>query len=84
MSASWDKHSCFSDSILDIVTTLQPRIWSANFVLLKRNAQAYLNIYLSRRGSPVDRRPSTAEPPEMGEIRPFSKMAVAFELPMQF
>ena len=34
---------------------------------------------ISRRGSPVDRRPSTAEAPPTGEIHPFSKMAVTFE-----
>ena len=33
----------------------------------------------TRRGSPVDRRPSTAEAPPRGEIYPFSKMAVTFE-----
>ena len=34
---------------------------------------------LTRRGSPVDRRPSTAEAPPKGEIHPFSKMAITFE-----
>ena len=33
----------------------------------------------TRRGSPVDRRPSTAEAPPIGKIHPFSKMAVTFE-----
>jgi hypothetical protein len=30
-------------------------------------------------GVAVDRRPSTAESPPIGEIRPFSKMTVTFE-----
>ena len=30
-------------------------------------------------GSPVDRRPSTAEAPPTGDIHPVSKMAVTFE-----
>ena len=38
----------------------------------------------TRRGSPVDRRPSTAEAPPMGQIYPFSKMSVTFEPVMQF
>ena len=33
----------------------------------------------TRRGSPVVRRPSTAEAPPTGENHPFSKMAVTFE-----
>ena len=33
----------------------------------------------TRRGSPVDRRPSTAEAPPIAKIHPFSKMAVTFE-----
>ena len=33
----------------------------------------------TRRGSPVDCRPSTAEAPPIGKIHPFSKMAVTFE-----
>ena len=33
----------------------------------------------TRRGSPIDRRPSTAEAPPIGEIGPFSKMALTFE-----
>ena len=33
----------------------------------------------TRRGSPVDRRPSTTEAPQRGEIHPFSKMTVTFE-----
>ena len=37
-----------------------------------------------RRGSPVDRRPSTAEAPPRGEIHPFSKMAVTFEPLIRF
>ena len=39
------------------------------------------NPYTSetRRGSPVDRRPSTAEAPPIVKIHPFSKMAVTFE-----
>ena len=38
----------------------------------------------TRRGSPVDRRPSTAEAPPKGQIYPFSKMAVPFEPVMRF
>ena len=39
------------------------------------------NPYTSetRRGSPVDCRPSTAEAPPIGKIHPFSKMAVILE-----
>ena len=33
----------------------------------------------TRWSSPVDRRPSTAEEPPIGEIHPFSKMTVTFE-----
>ena len=33
----------------------------------------------TRRGSPVDRRPSTAEAAPIGKIHPFSKMAITFE-----
>ena len=33
----------------------------------------------TRRGSPIDRRPSTAEAPPIGKIHPTSKMAVTFE-----
>jgi hypothetical protein len=33
----------------------------------------------TRRGSPVDRRPSTAEAPPIGKIHPFRKMDVTFE-----
>ena len=38
----------------------------------------------TRRGSPVDRRPSTAEAPPIGKIHPFSKKAVTFEPLMRF
>ena len=38
----------------------------------------------TRRGSPVDRRPSTAETPPIGKIRHVSKMAVTFEPLMGF
>ena len=38
----------------------------------------------TRRGSPVDRRPSTAETPPLGKIHAFSKMAITFEPLMQF
>ena len=38
-----------------------------------------VKVNQTRRGSPVDRRPSTAEAPITGEIHPFSKMAVTFE-----
>ena len=38
----------------------------------------------TKQGSLVDRRPSTAEAPPIGKIRPFSKMAVTFEPLMQF
>ena len=38
-----------------------------------------LNLWETRRGSLVDRRPSTAEAPPTGKIQPFSKMAVTFE-----
>ena len=38
----------------------------------------------TRRGSPFDRRPSTAEAPPIGKIHPFSKMAVTFEPVMRF
>ena len=38
----------------------------------------------TRQGSPVDRRPSTAEAPPIGKIHPFSKMAVTFEPLMGF
>ena len=34
---------------------------------------------LTRRGSPVDRRPSTAEAPPIGKIHPFSKIAITLE-----
>ena len=38
------------------------------------------NICLkTRRGSPIDRRPSTAETPPIGQIYPFNEMAVTFE-----
>ena len=33
----------------------------------------------TRRGSPVDRRPSTAEAPPIGKIHPFCKMAITFD-----
>ena len=33
----------------------------------------------TRRGSPIDRRPSTAEAPPRGKIHPFSKMTVTFD-----
>ena len=38
----------------------------------------------TRRGSPVDRRPSTAEAPPIGKIRHFSQTAVTFEPLMGF
>ena len=38
----------------------------------------------TRRGSPVDRRPSTAEAPPKAKIHPFSKMAVTVEPLMRF
>ena len=38
----------------------------------------------TRPGSPVDRKPSTAEAPPIGKINPFSKMAVNFQTLMQF
>ena len=37
------------------------------------------NTLKTRRGSPVDPRPSTAEAPPTGKIHPFSKMAITFE-----
>ena len=43
-----------------------------------------LNILNTRRGSPVDRTPSTAEAPLIGKIHHFSKMAVTFEPLMGF
>ena len=44
----------------------------------------WLPLNKTRRGSPVDRRPSTAEAPPIGKIYPFSKMAVTFEPLMRF
>ena len=38
----------------------------------------------TRRGSAIDRRPSTAEAPPIGKIYPFSKMAVTFKPVMRF
>ena len=38
----------------------------------------------TRRGSPVDRRPSPAEVSPIGQIFPFSKMAITFEPLMGF
>ena len=38
----------------------------------------------TRRSSPVDRRPSTAEAPPIGQTHPFSKIAVTFEPVVQF
>ena len=38
----------------------------------------------TRRGSPVDRRPSPAEASPIGQINPFSEMAVTFEPLMGF
>ena len=42
------------------------------------------SVFKTRRGSPVDHRPSTAEAPPTGKIHPFSKMAVTFEPLMRF
>ena len=41
-----------------------------------RTAPATAGLLKTRRGSPDDRRPSTAEAPPTGEIHPFSKIAV--------
>ena len=46
--------------------------------------QQKINSLETRRVSPIDRSPSTAEAPLMGKILPFSKMAVTFELLMLF
>ena len=54
------------------------------------NKENYINLPPSpsqkktRRGSPVDRRPSTAEDPPIGKINPLSKMAVIIEPLMWF
>ena len=42
------------------------------------------SLYRNKRGSPVDRRPSTAEAPPMCKIHPFSKNVVTLESVMQF
>ena len=42
------------------------------------------SLQKTRRGCPVDRRPSTVEAPPIGEIHPFSKMAVTFEPLIRF
>ena len=61
------------------------------FFLKKKNAQFFqkkLSFFFlnhlftaqkTKRGSPVDCRPSTAEAPPIGKIQPFSKSAVTFE-----
>ena len=38
----------------------------------------------TKRGSPVDRKPSTAEAPAIGKIQPFSKVAVTLEPEHEF
>ena len=40
--------------------------------------------FKTRRGSPVDRRPSTVEAPPVGKIHPFSKIALTLESVMWF
>ena len=47
------------------------------------NLLVEINV-ITRRGSPVDRRPSAAEAPPVGKIDPFSKMTVSFEPLMVF
>ena len=47
------------------------------------NLLVEINV-ITRRGSPVDRRPSAAEAPPVGKIDPFSKMTVTFEPLMVF
>ena len=43
-----------------------------------------LGFYIeTRRGSPVDRRISTAEAPPIGKVHPFSKIAVTLETVMR-
>ena len=60
---------------------LLPKLnWWAYMIKSKENKGQFGPILKkTRRGSPVDRRPSTAEAPPTGEIHPFSKMAVTFE-----
>ena len=59
------------------------QIWifqSENFKLLGK----YHLHTLTRRGSPVNSRPSNDEAPPIGKIHPFRKMTVAFEPLMPF
>ena len=57
-----------------------PRLSSYfRIVLLKSSTMLLCHVVQTRRGSPVDRRPSTAEAPPIGKLYPFSKMAIAFE-----
>ena len=44
----------------------------------------FMERFKSRRGSPVDCRPSTAEAPLIGKIHPFIKIDVTLEPVMQF
>ena len=52
---------------------------SSNIQQLSKGYEQYGRFSRTRRGSLVDRRPSTAEAPPIGKINPFSKMAVTFE-----
>ena len=55
--------------------------------ILQSHCAAFLGqsiVLRTRQGSPVNRRPSTAEAPPIGKIRPFSELAVTFEPLMEF
>ena len=61
-------------------------IFSASSIFFKKLLMnnLYDHPLKTRRGSPVNRRPPTAEAPPIGQIYAFSKMAVTFEPMMQF
>ena len=50
---------------------------------LPHNYQGTGIFLYTRLGSPIDCRPSTAEAPPIGKIRPFSKITVTLEPVMQ-
>ena len=55
-----------------------------NLIGIDSGGGVSLIVPKTRRGSPVDHRPSTDEAPPIGKTRPFSKMAVTFEPLMRF
>ena len=51
---------------------------------LHTHVNDYGPVSKTRRGSPVECRPSTAEAPQIGKINPFIKIAVTLKPAMQF